>query len=198
MAKDPAVLFYYQDFLVGTDFMTDEEVGIYIRILCHQADKGRLTKKHMLKICNNQKLPDVIAEKLKIDENGNYYNERMESEKEKRRKYAESRRKNRQGGKDMNNISKTYDKHMEGEDENINEEIQKIWITTWGRNPSMPEYELFKQEIFDKFGYKKSKQIMKEAELDGFKKLKTLVTSLNENGDIKPKEQSNVLEIKRG
>ena len=28
--KDPAVLFYFQDFLVGTEFMTDEEVGQYI------------------------------------------------------------------------------------------------------------------------------------------------------------------------
>lgn len=28
--KYPAVLFYFQDFLVGTEFMTDNEVGKYI------------------------------------------------------------------------------------------------------------------------------------------------------------------------
>ena len=46
--KDPAVLFYFQDFLVGTEFMTDDEVGKYIRILCHQADKGALTDVHKM------------------------------------------------------------------------------------------------------------------------------------------------------
>jgi len=51
--KDPAVLFYFQDFLVGTEFMTDEEVGKYIRILCHQADKGPLTEYQVKKICKN-------------------------------------------------------------------------------------------------------------------------------------------------
>ena len=29
--KDPAVLFYFQDFLVGTEFMTDDEVGKYLQ-----------------------------------------------------------------------------------------------------------------------------------------------------------------------
>lgn len=42
--KDPAVLFYFQDFLVGTDFMTADEVGKYIRILCHQADPETQTE----------------------------------------------------------------------------------------------------------------------------------------------------------
>lgn len=143
MAKDPAVLFYYQDFLVGTDFMTNEEVGIYIRILCHQADKGRLNKKHMLKICNNQKIPDVILEKLKIDEDGNYYNERMELEKEKRRKYTESRRKNRKGEKHMNNISKTYVKHMENENENENRNENETDILDNKIPPKLKDVETF-------------------------------------------------------
>ena len=32
--RDPAFLFYPADFLIGTMDMTDEEVGIYIRLLC--------------------------------------------------------------------------------------------------------------------------------------------------------------------
>ena len=62
--KDPAVLFYFQDFLVGTEFMTDDEVGKYIRILCHQADKGVLTERQVLRICNTSKIPESIEEKL--------------------------------------------------------------------------------------------------------------------------------------
>lgn len=114
--KDPAVLFYFQDFLVGTEFMTDDEVGKYIRILCHQADKGALSKLQLERICRSN-IPSAILEKLRIDEDGNYYQERMRLEREKRINYSESRRNNRM------NICKTYDKHMENE--NINEDINR-------------------------------------------------------------------------
>ena len=40
MSKDPAILFYTQDFLVGTMMMSDEQVGQYIRLLCLQHQKG--------------------------------------------------------------------------------------------------------------------------------------------------------------
>lgn len=130
MAKDPAFLFYFQDFLVGTQFMTNEEVGIYIRILCHLADKGKLSKKHILNICQSYDFTEILQSKFQIDQDGYYYNPRLKEEIEKRQNYSESRRKNRKSSsshKDMNNISssyvnhmKTYDKHMENENENIN------------------------------------------------------------------------------
>jgi hypothetical protein len=118
--KDPAVLFYFQDFLVGTEFMTDEEVGKYKRILCHQADKGALTLSQVKRICSGS-VPEAIMEKLLQDDEGKYYQERMRSEREKRICYSESRRKNREA-KD-NNICETYDKHMENENENINKDV---------------------------------------------------------------------------
>lgn len=114
MAKDPAFLFYYQDFLVGTEFMSMEERGIYITMLCHLADKGSLSEKHMLSICKGYAFSDLLKSKFMIDENGNYYNQRLLVEVEKRRKYTESRRFNA-------NKEKAYAKHMENENENINE-----------------------------------------------------------------------------
>ena len=45
MNKDPAFLFYTSDFLTGTMFMTDEEVGVYIRLLCVQHQHGGLIEK---------------------------------------------------------------------------------------------------------------------------------------------------------
>lgn len=119
MAKDPAVLFYYSDFLTGTAFMTDEEVGQYIRLLCHQADKGRLTKKQVLSVCKANAIPESIQEKLVVDENGLYYQRRMEEEKIKRSNYVESRRKSALSSK---SIRKAYAERMEdeNEDENIN------------------------------------------------------------------------------
>jgi uncharacterized protein YdaU (DUF1376 family) len=99
MAKDPAFLFYYQDFLVGTDSFTNEEIGAYIKCLCHQAHKGYISSHHMSKICQRQEVQKTVKEKFISDGNGNLYNERLNSEIEKRRKYSESRKKNRMGKK---------------------------------------------------------------------------------------------------
>ena len=115
--KDPAVLFYFQDFLVGTDLMSADEVGKYIRILCHQADKGALTLPQLKRICEGN-VPEAVMDKLRIDEEGKYYQDRMRTEREKRISYSESRRQNRIKKED--NICKTYDIHMENENRDIN------------------------------------------------------------------------------
>lgn len=119
MAKDPAFLFYYQDFLVGTEFMEEHEVGIYIRLLCHQADKGRLSEKHMLSICKAYGFTKSIKEKFVKDKDGLYYNERLELEIQKRRKYSESRRNNAKS-------VKAYAQHMENENEDVNKDINSF------------------------------------------------------------------------
>ena len=126
--KDPAFLFYSSDFITGTYFMTDEQVGKYIRLMCMQHQKEKLTEKDMLKICKTY--DEDIYNKFIKDENGYYYNKRLLEEIEKRKAYSESRRKNRQNKtkkEDMKNICKTYDEHMENENEieNINININK-------------------------------------------------------------------------
>lgn len=115
MAKDPAFLFYYQDFLVGTDDMTNEEIGAYIRCLCNQASKGSINEKHMFKICLTQDVFDAVKSKFVQDTDGTFYNLRLREEIEKRKAYGESRRNNRKvktHEKDMKNISSTYDSDM--------------------------------------------------------------------------------------
>ena len=116
MSKDPAFLFYSSDFLTGTALMSDEQVGKYIKLLCYQHQKGHLTERDMLKICSTH--DEDIFSKFEKDENGLYYNVRLQQEVEKRKAYSESRRQNRIK-KDMNNISNSYDKHMENENENV-------------------------------------------------------------------------------
>ena len=135
MAKDPAVLFYTSDFISGTLTMSHEQRGKYILLLCLQHQKGHLSEKDMLNICGTYD-EDIFAKFIK-DENELYYNQRLENEVVKRRKYSESRRKNRAGKvkeeedslgkeeKDMSNISKSYVKHMENENENENINISK-------------------------------------------------------------------------
>lgn len=41
-AKPPAVQFYTGDFLTGTQLMSNAEVGLYIRLLCIQAEQGSI------------------------------------------------------------------------------------------------------------------------------------------------------------
>ncbi len=120
MAKDPAFLFYYQDFIVGTSDMSNEEVGAYIKCLCIQAAKGGITEKHMKNICNSHEVHNLIKSKFIFnDEIKLLENVRLKTEIEKRKLYSQSRANNRKGDKNkqnhMNNISKTYVKHMENE-----------------------------------------------------------------------------------
>ena len=126
--KDPAFLFYSNDFLSGTMLMSDEDVGKYIRLLCLQHQKGHLKEKEMLNICRT--FNEDIFSKFKKDEEGNYYNERLEYESNKRKAYSESRRNNRKKKEeketyeeDMKNICNSYEEHMENE--NINKTVIK-------------------------------------------------------------------------
>lgn len=123
--KDPAFLFYSNDFLTGTMFFTDIQVGKYIRLLCVQHQTGHLTKKRVLSICGE--FDKDIMEKFKKDKQGLYYNVRLDIEKEKRNKFTDSRRKNLSNSKinktDTHmgvHMKKHMAKHMENEDENEN------------------------------------------------------------------------------
>lgn len=123
MAKDPAFLFYYQDFLVGTDDFKNEEVGAYIRCLCIQAAKGGISANHMIKICESPDVHNLIKKKfIWYPEEGVFRNERLSEEVEKRKRFCESRGKNKKGKKHVKIISKSYENHMEDEDENEIEE----------------------------------------------------------------------------
>lgn len=90
--KDPAFLFYTQDFYVGTAFLTHEQTGKYIRLMCAQHQHGRLSEEMILQICGD--LDRSVLQKFSIDENNLYYNVRLETEIEKRKRFSESRRKN--------------------------------------------------------------------------------------------------------
>ena len=116
--KDPAFLFYSSDFLTGTMFMTDSQLGKYIKILCTQHQKGHLSEKDMLKIC--KRYDKDIFEKFTKDDDGKYYNIRLEKEMTKRKDYSKSRANNRKNKLTYENICFSYVKHMENENENIN------------------------------------------------------------------------------
>ena len=89
MAKDPAFLLYSSDFLTGTITMSDEQVGMYIRLLCLQHQKGELTAKDMMKMCANDE--DVLGKFVKT-ETGNFVNKRLKGEIDRRKEHGEMQR----------------------------------------------------------------------------------------------------------
>lgn len=133
MSKDPAFLFYHQDFFTGVSDMTNEEIGAYIKCMCVQASKGGITEKHMLIICNSHEVHNVIKSKFVFDATiGLFENIRLKTELEKRKKYSESRSNNRKKIKTTptteGNICETYEKHMEDEDEIENKENNNNYL----------------------------------------------------------------------
>ena len=82
MSKDPAMLFYPSDFLTGTMFMSNEQVGIYMRLLCSQHQHGGSIDKDNFNalVKSDDKL---IRSKFIEDKNG-FYNERLLEEMMKR------------------------------------------------------------------------------------------------------------------
>jgi hypothetical protein len=121
MAKDPAVLLYTQDFLVGTLSMTDEQRGKYIYLLCLQHQKGRLTLVDLKSKLTDEDIE--VAERFPLQADGFYYNQRMYDEAIKRKNYTESRRSNRTkktNDIDVKKISQSYVNRMENENVNVN------------------------------------------------------------------------------
>ena len=120
MSKDPAVLFYTSDFLAGTAFFTDAERGQYIKLLCEQHQNGHIPENHMVSVCLS--LGSPVIKKFVRDENGNYYNERMEQEIQKRRHFLDTRYFNgKKGGRPAKPNKKPNKKPTENLSDNDNE-----------------------------------------------------------------------------
>lgn len=124
MAKDPAFLFYPNDWLGGTMGMTFEHKGAYMELLMMQFNRGHMTKDMIGQTIGQHW--DNIQDKFTIDDNGCYYNERLEEEQLKRKRYTDSR-KNNKSGKNQHSSSDKNQGHMTShmEDENVNKDIIK-------------------------------------------------------------------------
>jgi len=127
MAKDPAFLFYSQDWIVGTSFLTMEERGQYITLLAMMHQHGRMTPERVGLLVG---LVSVnLKEKFQVDENGCWFNERLEHESEKRSQFIEKQRINgKMGGRpknpDLTQLKpKPKPKNNPTENENENKDI---------------------------------------------------------------------------
>jgi len=128
MAKDPAFLFYPGDYVSGTMGMTFEEKGAYMDLLMLQFNRGHMNT-HMIQHTVGH-LWDQVKCKFIQDDEGLWFNVRLDFEKDKRKTFTESRRNNIKA-KEKPKKEPSYethmnthmDSHMENENENINKDI---------------------------------------------------------------------------
>jgi uncharacterized protein YdaU (DUF1376 family)/uncharacterized protein YegP (UPF0339 family) len=131
MAKDPAFLFYPNDWIGGTMGMTFEEKGAYMELLMMQFNRGHMTT-HMVGQVVGQ-IWDKIKDKFTQDEQGMWYNRRLEEEKNKRQKFTQSRRNNISGENQYTKkieltttSERSYDHHMTTHMEDVNVNVNEI------------------------------------------------------------------------
>jgi len=94
MEKDPAFLFYVEKFIMGTQTFTNDEVGQYVRLLCQQHQAGHMTKRTMNIIARVDEVSEYVLEKFVVDEDGKYYNKKLDTEMQRRASYTKSRMEN--------------------------------------------------------------------------------------------------------
>lgn len=160
MKKDPALLFYPQDFLTGTMHMTNEEKGIYIVLLCMQHQHGAILDKNKF----NRMVGDFesVREKFEESEEG-FYNKRLMEEIEKRsiksNNMSENAKKRWDKDKSIcksNAIASAKHMQSEDEDESIIEK-EHFFNTLWSKYPKKVDkkmaYKSFKANVKSKFDF---------------------------------------------
>ncbi len=126
---------------------------------------------------------------LKVLNYDSYQDTRNESETNLKQKRNESETKVATNNNDNNDNNDNNERGAQISPAPVlDTEIQIIWIRSFKRNPSFVETEET-EKLIEKFGMDKVKNIFREAGMKGFKNLGTLISSLDENGNIKPFEK---------
>ena len=119
MARDPAFLFYPGDWLGGTMFFTRSHKGAYMDLLMAQFNNGHMALQDIKDLLNSD-FESMWESKLKakfiIDDDGKYYNKKLEYEILRRKSFVKSRADNLK--KDDTHMDNHMDYHMENENEN--------------------------------------------------------------------------------
>jgi len=84
--------FFFQSFLADTAHMNSQQVGIFIQLLCHQANRGAIRVTHFRDACGEDY--DCLSEMFICDDDG-FYNEDLRGSIDKKQQYSKSRSDNR-------------------------------------------------------------------------------------------------------
>jgi hypothetical protein len=98
MSKDPATLWYWNDWITGTMVFTRHEKGCYMDLLGAQFNNGHLTLDQIKNVLGNDFAKwGVLSKKFVQDSNGLWYNEKADETLNKRRAFTKSRKDNLSG-----------------------------------------------------------------------------------------------------
>jgi hypothetical protein len=141
--RDPAFLFYPGDWMTGTMILNRHQKGCYIDLLIAQFNNGPLSLESIQTVLGqDQATWTVLSRKFKKDSSGNYSNERLATEIEKRENFSKSRLINgKKGGRPKtyikpiglpkNNLHLNEDKNKDDIEDKIeipfSEKFLKIW-----------------------------------------------------------------------
>jgi len=203
MSKSPSFNFYSSDFLTGTVLFSYEQLGKYIKLLCLQHQQGHLSKEDMLLICGEE--DSRIFGKFKVDNEGLYYNERLDIEINKKVNWVESRRANLSKCKSTHHMGTHMNTHMashmeyEYEIENRKEEdLEKEEVQEGEERPSKrpkpppPDFQADFDEFWEVYPQKKSKKQAMTAYANARKQHKTLT-----NADLLPAVRDYIADCER-
>lgn len=151
MSSDPAFLFFPGDWLGGTMLFSRPHKGAYMDLLMAQFNNGHMELQE-IEIILGKDFEEMWESKLKAkfitDKDGKYYNEKLEFEINKRKKYTKSREKNLAGKKSH------MEPHMQGHMENGNRNIYNKEIFNNIPIPKTLDTKECLKAIFDWFQYK--------------------------------------------
>lgn len=197
--KDPAVLWYYRDYLSGTEEMTWAQQGAYSRLLNKQADKGHLSIDSIRKVLRKdfEKLWPGIKEKFLVDAEGNFYNDRMDREVTKRAKNSQAQRDRIQKYWDeqRNNHGNTAEYTTEVPIANADASEEEVVLKEGGTGETkpLPSYGTWaqeKQNFFDDGGWQIKFTSHKGISLDDLQKLmQEFIIDIELKQDFKVKKE---------
>lgn len=162
MAKDPAFLFYPSDWDGGTKLFTRAQKGAYMDLLMCQFHSGHMTSHDVAHVLGQNDFDAMWESKLKAkfqqDEDGNFFNQRLEDEQLRRKKWCASRNNNKQGSNQYNGHMTVHTGgHMVNRDENgIANATKTTKRTTKTTSLNNDEFEILWQLYPNKLGKKAS------------------------------------------
>lgn len=141
--KDPAFLFYPNDWQGGTMTMSRHTKGCYLDLLVAQFNSGPLSLEEIKNVLGSDFGPawPLLVKKFSVDPAGKYFNERLAAEKTKREAHSakQKERINKRWNKEGKPSGNTAVLPLENETENRNENVDRKWGT--GENPRNPADE---------------------------------------------------------
>lgn len=185
MNKPPSFQFYAQDFLTGVMYLTNEEIGIYIKMLCKQWTDEKIPKKRLGLLVGYEWIALSDELKSKFEDNGKYViNKRLEIERDKKIKYLEKQKLNGMlGGRPkksdtLKNPNETQKKPLEEEDRKGSSKKEKI---EYEKIAELFNFKCYKLPKVQKVTDGRKRAIKARAEEYDLKMIGTVFTKVSES-----------------